>query len=119
MTKLFDILFRRYPQDQSKDVTLMTRLRQLQFLEPVHLEIPEDKGYKRDLWLAAMRELSKMDEFKAPRDKLICLVNCCKIVMNSLMNVKAGADDFFPVLLFVVIKALPTNLESNLQYIQR
>lgn len=65
-----------------------------------------------------MRELGKVDEFKAPRDKLICLVNCCKVIMNSLAS-NAGADDFFPVLLYVVVKALPPNLDSNLQYIQR
>lgn len=43
MTKLYDVLFRRYPSDQQRDQQLHARLRSLQFLEPVHLEIPEDK----------------------------------------------------------------------------
>ncbi|GAA5978784.1 hypothetical protein JCM11641_006175 [Rhodosporidiobolus odoratus] len=70
----------------------------------------------------AQRELCKMNQYKAPRDKLICVLNCCKVIFGLMRHVAAGeegADTFIPFLIFVVIKANPENLVSNLQYIQR
>ncbi|GAA5824269.1 hypothetical protein JCM11251_001588 [Rhodosporidiobolus azoricus] len=70
----------------------------------------------------AQRELCKMNQYKAPRDKLICVLNCCKVIFGLMRHVAAGqegADTFIPFLIFVVLKANPENLVSNLQYIQR
>nr|CAD1837554.1 unnamed protein product [Ananas comosus var. bracteatus] len=64
--------------------------------------------------------------YKAPRDKLVCILNCCKVINNLLLNVfiasdenPPGADEFLPVLIYVIIKANPPQLHSNLLYIQR
>ncbi|KAI5476770.1 hypothetical protein MNV49_007285 [Pseudohyphozyma bogoriensis] len=75
----------------------------------------------------AKRELCKMNEYKAPRDKLICVLNCCKVIFGLIRHLSAstdskgeeGADAFVPLLIFVVLKANPDHLVSNLQYIQR
>ncbi|BGP16072.1 hypothetical protein JCM10213_006792 [Rhodosporidiobolus nylandii] len=70
----------------------------------------------------AQRELCKMNQYKAPRDKLICVLNCCKVIFGLMRHVASGeegADTFIPFLIFVVLKANPENLVSNLQYIQR
>ena len=60
----------------------------------------------------AEKELHKINAFKAPGEKLRCVVNCCKVINNLLLNasmsenlVLAGADDFLPLLIFVTIKA--------------
>lgn len=31
----------------------------------------------------ARRELGKMNQYKAPRDKLICVLNCCKVIFGE------------------------------------
>ncbi|GAA6027228.1 hypothetical protein JCM8097_002504 [Rhodosporidiobolus ruineniae] len=70
----------------------------------------------------AQRELCKMNQYKAPRDKLICVLNCCKVIFGLMRHVatgEQGADTFIPFLIYVVLKANPQNLVSNLQYIQR
>ncbi|GAA6056714.1 hypothetical protein JCM3770_006481 [Rhodotorula araucariae] len=70
----------------------------------------------------AQRELCKMNQYKAPRDKLICVLNCCKVIFGLIRHVASGeegADAFIPFLIYVVIKANPQHLVSNLQYIQR
>ncbi|GJN89339.1 hypothetical protein Rhopal_002319-T1 [Rhodotorula paludigena] len=70
----------------------------------------------------AQRELCKMNQYKAPRDKLICVLNCCKVIFGLIRHVgsgEEGADAFIPFLIYVVIKANPQHLVSNLQYIQR
>lgn len=60
----------------------------------------------------AEKELQKINAFKSPREKLLCIMNCCKVINNLLLNasmsenhVLAGADDFLPVLIYVTIKA--------------
>lgn len=59
----------------------------------------------------AQKELQKINTYKAPRDKLVCILNCCRVINNLLLNVSIaskdnppGADDFLPVLIYVVIK---------------
>lgn len=48
--------------------------------------------------------------YKAPRDKLVCILNCCKVIGNLLHHASIssedvpGADEFLPVLIYVTIK---------------
>ncbi|KAK4700285.1 Rab5 GDP/GTP exchange factor, partial [Phenoliferia sp. Uapishka_3] len=69
----------------------------------------------------AKRELNKINQYKAPRDKLICVLNACKVIFGLIRHVSKdeGADAFVPFLIYVVLKANPDHLVSNLQYIQR
>lgn len=59
----------------------------------------------------AEKELQKINAFKAPREKLLCILNCCRVINNLLLNASMsenrvpGADDFLPVLIYVTIKA--------------
>lgn len=59
----------------------------------------------------AQKELQKINMYKAPRDKLVCILNCCKVINNLLLNASIalnenppGADEFLPVLIYVTIK---------------
>ena len=58
----------------------------------------------------AQKELQKINRYKAPRDKLVCILNCCKVISNLLLNasiaakeIPPGADEFLPVLIYVTI----------------
>ena len=64
----------------------------------------------------AQKELQKMNMYKAPRDKLVCILNCCKVINNLLINASIassdnppGADEFLPVLIYVTIKVGSTD----------
>lgn len=59
----------------------------------------------------AQKELQKINTYKAPHDKLVCILNCCRVINNLLLNVSLatndnppGADDFLPILIYIVIK---------------
>ncbi|XP_015953107.1 vacuolar protein sorting-associated protein 9A [Arachis duranensis] len=125
MTKLFSRTFSALPEDARIDNDISEKICLLQtFLKPEHLDIPALLRNEAS-WLLAEKELRKINGFKSPREKLLCIMNCCKVINNLLLNatisenhVPAGADDFLPVLIYVTIKANPPQLHSNLKFIQ-
>ncbi|EEQ97687.1 vps901 protein, putative, partial [Perkinsus marinus ATCC 50983] len=58
-------------------------------------------------------------KYRAPRDKLVCLLNCCRVITRTLESSDGGsADDILPILIWVLIKARPSRLRSNINFIQ-
>ncbi|XP_072421866.1 GTPase-activating protein and VPS9 domain-containing protein 1 isoform X2 [Chiloscyllium punctatum] len=84
------------------------------------LQIPE-VYLKEAPWPSAQSEIQTINAYKTPRDKVQCILRMCSTIMNllSLANEDSvpGADDFVPVLVFVLIKANPPCLLSTVQYI--
>lgn len=124
MTKLFARTFASSHEDAKIDQEISEKIHLLQhFLKPEHLDIPE-VFHNEASWLLAEKELQKINAFKAPREKLLCILSCCRVINNLLLNASMsenrvpGADDFLPVLIFVTIKANPPQLHSNLKFIQ-
>ena len=126
MSKVYEAVFCPQEQDKEADVDMSKRIKSLCFVEFRHLDIsgPETGKEMTESWKLAMSELRKMDGYKAPRDKMVCLLNCCKVISQLLSDARRnadeklpGADEFLPALIYVVLKANPTNLKSNLEYI--
>ncbi|EFJ42545.1 hypothetical protein VOLCADRAFT_119357, partial [Volvox carteri f. nagariensis] len=127
LTKLYDRTFGLDPLDRERDAVLSRRLAALAgFITPAHLEVSEqlqvplatgEGGHV----VAASKELKKMSLYKSPRDKLVQILNCCKIISDFITSRRAGAgaDDFTPTLIYVTIKAQPEALASNLSFIER
>ncbi|PON76632.1 VPS9 domain containing protein [Parasponia andersonii] len=126
MTKLFTRVFASLPDDVKHDDQLSEKMALVQqFIRPENLDI-KPNFQNETSWLLAQKELQKINMYKAPRDKLVCILNCCKVISNLLLNASIasnentpGADEFLPVLIYVTIKANPPQLHSNLLYIQR
>ncbi|XP_002735447.1 GTPase-activating protein and VPS9 domain-containing protein 1-like [Saccoglossus kowalevskii] len=80
-----------------------------------------EKYRKEAPWPSAQAELLTINVYKTPKDKLQCVIRCCSTIMNLLSmandNSVPGADDFVPVLVFVLIKANPPGLLSTIQYV--
>lgn len=122
MTKAHGRVFGRGRRDEERDVALRRRIAALrELIEAKNLDVAES-SHARASWALAESELGKMNQFKAPRDKLVCVLNTCRIINNTLTSRQGGdggADEFLPVLVYVTLRANPENLESNLKYIQR
>lgn len=82
-------------------------------------------------------ELRKVNAFKSPGEKVQCIVKCVAIIFRSLTlarvkqdhehppsadheknNTPAGADDFLPLFIWVVLRSHIPHLFSNCEYIQ-
>lgn len=124
--------------DEMKDLLLLRRIRMLSWLEPVHLDLTLDlqnvevqgmvsKGREGQSVTFALHtqfhiiiiELWAMDSKKAPQDKLHCISKCSTYLMSALRHsqeVPVSADEFLPVLIFLLIHSSPQHLHSNIKY---
>lgn len=65
-------------------------------------------------------EFKRADEFTTPRDKMVCMTNGVRIITRKMdTGDKINADFLMPLIILSLIKARPTRLYSNLQYIMR
>ena len=92
MNRLYDFTFtpqlaRAVPprpittDDLERDRVLAQRIALFGWLEEKHLDVPEGEGSK-GFMMFAQQELLKINHYKAPRDKLICILNCCKVIFG-------------------------------------
>ena len=126
LKEVYDVIFSR-KEDKELDEKFHNLIESLQWLEPKHLDINE-RYWDKHLWAAAQRELSGITSFTAPRAKLECIMNSCRVIFFLLNNPKqpgdrqrdpAGADEFFPLLVYVIVKARTPRLRAEFQYISR
>lgn len=110
--------------DETQDLELQNRIRQLNWMTCKHLEVALNERDRsvRDLVYAAINVIIGMDSVKPPQEKLSCITQCSHHIIEALGKSKQGptaADDFLPTLIYIVIKANPTRLQSNINYITR
>ncbi|OZJ02168.1 hypothetical protein BZG36_05238, partial [Bifiguratus adelaidae] len=121
MNRLYSRLFSpTTTDDRERDAILHQKIYMFKWVTEAHLDIPVT-SHNESFLKFAQTELLKINNYKAPRDKLICVLNCCKVIFGLIRHVggDAGADKFLPILIYVVLKANPPRLVSNVQYIQR
>ncbi|KAI8968912.1 hypothetical protein BDF20DRAFT_916347 [Mycotypha africana] len=106
--------------DKERDEILYLKISIFRWIREKHLDIP-DTEHNESFLTFAESELLKINNFKAPRDKLICILNSCKVIFGLIKHVEgdAGADKFLPILIYVILRANPPRLVSNVQYIYR
>ncbi|XP_069034297.1 rab5 GDP/GTP exchange factor-like isoform X1 [Embiotoca jacksoni] len=111
--------------DEQKDLALQRRIRSLNWVTPQMLSVPfPDKktSVTGDPFLPAITAIIEMDAKRAPQDKLACVSKCSQHVFEALSTSSsepANADDFLSALVYVVLKANPPRLHSNMQYVIR
>ncbi|PKY05185.1 hypothetical protein P168DRAFT_234483 [Aspergillus campestris IBT 28561] len=112
----------QHQEDIERDDVLAQKMRIYSWVKEEHLDILPVRASGHRFLNLAQQELLKINGYRAPRDKVICILNCCKVIFGLLRNTKKGdtsADSFIPLLIYVVLKANPNHLVSNIQYILR
>ncbi|KAH8097497.1 hypothetical protein JL720_388 [Aureococcus anophagefferens] len=118
-------------RDDGRDAELRRRCRALsRFVTPGHLDVKAHLCNEVVLNIAR-DELRRMDHSRAPADKVDCVVRCASMIF-SVLNLaraenssrkgtsesRAGADDFLPIFIYVVLHADVPRLHSNCDYVE-
>ncbi|KAK6195848.1 hypothetical protein SNE40_001191 [Patella caerulea] len=125
MSRIYtNALFPNGDGDISRDQVFHQHIKTLsQNIKPTHRDLCIPRMYHFECpWPAAQREIFMINAYKTPKDKLGCVLRCSTTIMNllSMANEKSvpAADDFIPVLIYVIIRANPPCLLSTIQYVQ-
>jgi len=111
----------QHQEDVERDDVIAQKIRIYGWIREEHLDLAPMSEKGRKFLLLAQQELLKINSYRAPRDKVICILNCCKVIFGFLKNNKGdqSADAFIPLLIYTVLRANPEHLVSNVQYITR
>ncbi|PMD17535.1 hypothetical protein NA56DRAFT_578701 [Hyaloscypha hepaticicola] len=111
----------QHQEDVERDEVLAQKVSIYGWIKEEHLDIPPVGDSGKRFLVLAQAELLKIKTYRAPRDKIICVLNCCKVIFGLLKHSKSdsSADSFMPLLIYVVLQANPEHLVSNVQYILR
>lgn len=116
--------------DVNEDRNFALQVEKFSWVLGVHLDVDLDLlvSHKKNLSKGsvdymehARSQLNMINQYRAPRDKIICVLNSCKVIF-SLLKVsqsETNADAFIPLLILVILKAKTPNFISNIRYILR
>ncbi|GMG21816.1 unnamed protein product [Ambrosiozyma monospora] len=115
----------QHADDLTKDRQYNQNVKLYHWLELKHLDVPMNLNVESNFVKLASSEINKINSYKSPRDKIICILNCCKIIFGlirqqqKLQKIEENADSFVPLLIYVLLQAKTKFLYSNLMYIER
>ncbi|KAL8867307.1 MAG: hypothetical protein Q9174_005747, partial [Haloplaca sp. 1 TL-2023] len=96
----------QHQEDIERDDILGQKVRIYRWVQEKHLDIPQLDENGRRFMSFAQQELLKIKMYRAPRDKVVCVLNCCKVIFGFLSTSKSAdtsADSFVPLLIYVVL----------------
>ena len=117
MRKIFKYVYPEEPLEQ--DYAFYKKTKLLDWVTPENLEIK--KLYINQLGLAILC-IKKMDEAKSVTEKISCIRNAQTNVNNLIKfssgsEKDAGQDETTPIFQYIIIKAHPRRMISNINYI--
>lgn len=143
MNCLYEVCFspsavRKYGQNSSsfmkvdieEDSNFSLQMEKFSWILGVHLDVdldqlvalkPKNGKNSIDYMEHAREQLNKINDYRAPRDKIICVLNSCKVIFSLLKvsKTETNADSFIPLLILVILKSKTPNFISNIRYILR
>nr|CAG4635356.1 EOG090X03G5 [Artemia franciscana] len=126
-TRLYrKLTYNGFSVEEDKDLSLQKKIRQMNWITPEMIDcvVNEKLDSVQKLMVQAISNLIEIDSKRIPQDKLELIVETCKlsfqIVGESVENsgdTGGSADDLLPTLIYILLRANPPRLWSNIMYI--
>ena len=86
MTHIYNVVFSCSHDDQRKDHTLKNKIKSFSWVtfDQLEINVDFDQEETKRLMLSAKQELMKMNQERAPQDKLGRIVKCCLTIFQML-----------------------------------
>ncbi|KAI1721417.1 vacuolar sorting protein 9 (VPS9) domain-containing protein [Ditylenchus destructor] len=123
--RAYSILFCTRTDEEAADLSLQERIRSLHWVTYGFLETALDLSSNKvqDYLDEAVTQIVDLNSHRSIPVKLDCLIKCSEAIFHSLKESREGApasaDEFLPVLIYVILKANPPLIQSNLKFISR
>ncbi|CAJ0599952.1 unnamed protein product [Cylicocyclus nassatus] len=122
-TCCYNHLFCASSDEEVADLSLQDRIRSLNWVTAGFLEtkINFARPAVRNLLDDAIAEMIDINSHRRNDEKLECLVRCSHKIFEALKESGAptSADEFLPVLIYVLLKGNPPLIQSNVKFISR
>ncbi|VDL74594.1 unnamed protein product [Nippostrongylus brasiliensis] len=119
----YNNLFCASSDEEVADLSLQDRIRSLNWVTAGFLEtkLNFNRQTVRNLLDDAISEMIDINSHRRADEKLECLVRCSHKIFEALKESGAptSADEFLPVLIYVLLKGNPPLIQSNVKFISR
>ena len=76
----------QHQEDVERDEVLAQKVRIYGWIREEHLDLKPLGESGRKFLTLAKQELEKIKTYRAPRDKVICVLNCCKVIFGMFLS---------------------------------
>lgn len=76
----------QHQEDVERDEVLAQKVRIYGWIREDHLDLKPLGESGRKFLTLAKQELEKIKTYRAPRDKVICVLNCCKVIFGRFLS---------------------------------
>jgi hypothetical protein len=124
-TRAYNAVFCTRTDEETADLTLQERIRSLHWVTFGFLETALDFSScaVQELIDEAVTQIVDLNSHRNVTRKLDCLMKCATKIFEALKESRSGApasaDEFLPVLIYVILKSNPPLIQSNLNFISR
>lgn len=118
ISKLYKKLYSDFP-DKS-DISFFQKCVSLDWIKPNQI-VHDKQIIDEKLWETSMKYLEQMDRAKSPLNKINAFSQASKIIQSSISfcsgKNELGVDDSLNVFIYIVLKAKPKRIMSNIKFI--
>ncbi|CAF0885927.1 unnamed protein product [Rotaria sordida] len=122
-SKDYSLIFNRIAIEcEEQDLSIQNRISSLHWVTPTMLDsvLNEDVPNVRETIYKAMNALIELDAKTTPQGKIHSIMECKSFIEEALQSssgITINADRFLPALIYVVLRAKPPRLHSNIQFL--